>query len=65
MNDDGSPLSMKGYIDDVMKNHELLDDLRFKAVNEGLGDLKSLVKAAVLGIVGAVGLALLNLVLKH
>jgi len=50
---------------DLLKAHEKMDDLRFSGLKDDIRDLKGYLKAAVLGVFGTVGLALLNLVMHR
>lgn len=49
----------------MLNGHIELDNLRFDNISKSIDDIKKKMDLAIYGIVGAVGVAVLNLVLKH
>lgn len=56
---------LKEYIDDALRAHEDKDTLRFDRVTSDIKELKDLAKLLLAGSFSTVGLAVINLVLKH
>jgi hypothetical protein len=52
-------------LDRAIDAHNAVDTLMFSNIGKRLDNIESYLKAAMFGIVGSVGLAILQLVIKH